>query len=198
MQARPGIEPAPAWQSPRGELRRSAIQHNGRLHPTWPVARKARLVAPLDAIPVMSCAPRRLRARSAGSRGVARSPRANCMVSAVSAAPKPQAPGQRACGASTTNTTPAHPGPRSRAAARRPRRCAARGPPHCPARGCAALGEHQRLRAAMFRAEHLPTKTPCPGRDEKLPAVRRRTPALVGQNVPLGKIRCRQGGVSSS
>ena len=62
-----------------------AIQHNGRLPPSAAVARKARLVRHrcaslralgLMAIPVMSCAPRRLRARSAGSRGVDRSPRA--------------------------------------------------------------------------------------------------------------------------
>jgi hypothetical protein len=41
MQARSGIEPAQAWQAPRGELRRSAIQHNGLL-PKVPQSRAGR------------------------------------------------------------------------------------------------------------------------------------------------------------
>lgn len=125
--------PGPASSRPRPGRRRGVncaeAQFNitGDCHQVAPVARRARLVSPprprrvaplrrpfgLMAIPVMSCAPRRLRARSAGSRGVARSPRAECIKQCGSGKPQPQAHGQRACGASTTNTMPTHPGPRS-------------------------------------------------------------------------------------
>jgi hypothetical protein len=56
MQASPGIEPGPAWQG--GGVSCCATQHNGLLHVAAPVAAlKLRLVEPLHATPVMSCAP---------------------------------------------------------------------------------------------------------------------------------------------
>ena len=73
MQARSGIEPAPAWQAPRGELRYAQFNITGDCHQV-PQSRARRAwcgtaalrFAPFGfmAIPVMSCAPRRLRARS--------------------------------------------------------------------------------------------------------------------------------------
>lgn len=182
MQLAAGIEPAASWQAPQGELA-APIQHNGRLLSTAAVARRARLVrqrcAPcgLRAIPVMSCAPRRLRARSAGSRGVARSPRAEhharCGIGQgrsrkhLASAPAARAP---------RTQRPPTPGRAMRSGSpSSPPRCA-RPSPQTATRGFAALADSQRLRAKAH-----------PGRR-----------VCVGQNVPLGKNSLTQGEPSSS
>ncbi len=122
MQAAPGIEPGAAWQAPRGELRETQFNITGDCHQV--PQSQARLAwcrhrcASLRALRVewqstLCLAPRGACARGQRlTRCSSLTARLNALIGAVAASRNRRSHSQRACGASTTKTMPAHPGPR--------------------------------------------------------------------------------------